>query len=354
MLCAAAAVGLSAWLGCTAPVAGGAAAFRATAGGLSVQAVKVDLTAARVEVRLAWNHVGRTQSLGGIAQKAGAVAAINGCFFEAYTSLPYKNPGHTLVAEGRVIHKGDVGTFLGFGPGGRPHMGRVACKVVGALDGSYEWPNNWYANWINRYPEGGSTVTVFDRWWGDRAPSGRGFYAVVKGGIVRWTGSEAPAISRGEGDYVVYFSGCEERLGRERFRCGRRCSYRVEMTGGPADEAGGQFASGLACGPRLLRDGRVAVAPQEEGFRSPKILTERCSRSAVGYSRDGRTLVMFTTRSATVRELAEAARGLGLCEAMNLDGGASSGLWCDGGYLVTPGREISNALVVLAGTGGAR
>ena len=47
--------------------------------------------------------------------------------------------------------------------------------------------------------------------------------------------------------------------------------------------------------------------------------------------------------------VAEAARALGLYDAMNLDGGASSGLWCDGRYLVTPGREISNALVVLKG-----
>lgn len=36
----------------------------------------------------------------------------------------------------------------------------------------------------------------------------------------------------------------------------------------------------------------------------------------------------------------------GAYQAMNLDGGASSGLYYNGKYLTTPGRKISNALVV--------
>ena len=40
-------------------------------------------------------------------------------------------------------------------------------------------------------------------------------------------------------------------------------------------------------------------------------------------------------------------QALGCEQAMNLDGGASSGLWLSGGYLRQPGRPISNALLVL-------
>jgi exopolysaccharide biosynthesis protein len=36
----------------------------------------------------------------------------------------------------------------------------------------------------------------------------------------------------------------------------------------------------------------------------------------------------------------------GAYQAMNLDGGASSGLYYNGKYLTTPGRQISNAIVV--------
>jgi exopolysaccharide biosynthesis protein len=37
----------------------------------------------------------------------------------------------------------------------------------------------------------------------------------------------------------------------------------------------------------------------------------------------------------------------GAYQAMNLDGGASSGLYFNGKYIRTPGREISNAILVI-------
>ena len=37
---------------------------------------------------------------------------------------------------------------------------------------------------------------------------------------------------------------------------------------------------------------------------------------------------------------------LGAYDAMNLDGGASTGLWVNGKYLVSPGRQINNALLL--------
>jgi len=55
----------------------------------------------------------------------------------------------------------------------------------------------------------------------------------------------------------------------------------------------------------------------------------------------------LVTCSATVRQLADIMKALGAYDAMNLDGGASSGLWVQGKYLVQPGRSISNALLIL-------
>jgi exopolysaccharide biosynthesis protein len=39
-------------------------------------------------------------------------------------------------------------------------------------------------------------------------------------------------------------------------------------------------------------------------------------------------------------------KDLGAVEAMNLDDNASSGLVCNGKYLVQPGRQVANALVL--------
>ena len=41
-------------------------------------------------------------------------------------------------------------------------------------------------------------------------------------------------------------------------------------------------------------------------------------------------------------------KALGCRDAMNLDGGASSGLFFRGAYLTRPGRDISNGLLVMA------
>ncbi|MGH2403023.1 MAG: phosphodiester glycosidase family protein, partial [bacterium] len=100
------------------------------------------------------------------------------------------------------------------------------------------------------------------------------------------------------------------------------------------------------CGPRLLRGGEASVDALAEGFSYPKILTLSLPRSAIGLTRRG-TLLLVTSGSATIVELARLMRALGAHDAMNLDGGASSGVWTDGRYLTTPGRDLSHALVVV-------
>ena len=70
-------------------------------------------------------------------------------------------------------------------------------------------------------------------------------------------------------------------------------------------------------------------------------------RSAVGLTEDGH-LLLVTCPSATMQQLGQVMKALGCGDAMNLDGGASSGLWFRGKYVTPPGRDISNALLVLA------
>jgi hypothetical protein len=78
----------------------------------------------------------------------------------------------------------------------------------------------------------------------------------------------------------------------------------------------------------------------------PKLTEESGQRSFIGYKKDG-TIAMGTVSGSTILELAEVLKQLGLYEAMNLDGGASSGLYSNGRYLTEPGRKLSNSLVVV-------
>lgn len=107
----------------------------------------------------------------------------------------------------------------------------------------------------------------------------------------------------------------------------------------------GQIEGALQAGPRLIVDGKVALDVKNEGFKDPKILTGGGARSALGITKDNK-LILMTTGGATIPQLAEIMKQAGAYQAMNLDGGASSGLYYNGKYLTTPGRKISNALVV--------
>ncbi len=109
--------------------------------------------------------------------------------------------------------------------------------------------------------------------------------------------------------------------------------------------ATGSIKSGLQAGPRLLVNGKVSLNVAAEGFKDAKILTGGGARSALGLTRDHK-LILLTSGGATIPQLAEIMKQAGAYQAMNLDGGASSGLYYNGKYLTTPGRLISNAIVV--------
>jgi hypothetical protein len=109
--------------------------------------------------------------------------------------------------------------------------------------------------------------------------------------------------------------------------------------------AQGDMEGALQVGPRLLTNGKVTLGAKEEGFRDPKILINGGARSALGLTRDHK-LILLTVRGATIPQLANVMLKSGAYQAMNLDGGASSGLYYNGKYITQPGRNISNALLV--------
>lgn len=219
--------------------------FKVGSRSFTAQTVTVSLLhpSVKLDVVLAGNTVGKTEALGSIAKRSGAIAAINGTFFDAY------NEGASKVPYGYIISGGKM---LKNGAGER------------------------------------RTVFAYDR------------------------------------------------------------NLLAELI--PGTEFAARFQSGtiegaLQAGPRLLVNGKVALDVAAEGFRDPKILTGGGARSALGLTRDHK-LILLTTGGATIPQLAEIMKQAGAYQAMNLDGGASSGLFYNGKYVTTPGRLISNALVV--------
>ncbi|HLO48005.1 MAG TPA: phosphodiester glycosidase family protein [Kamptonema sp.] len=102
----------------------------------------------------------------------------------------------------------------------------------------------------------------------------------------------------------------------------------------------------ITCGPRLLRKGKIWLAPKLEGFVDPHVLNVG-ARTAIGFPASGKELYLVTfLTSLSLVEEAEVMKELGCYEAMNLDGGASTALAHNGEILISPGRNLTNAIVV--------
>jgi len=113
-----------------------------------------------------------------------------------------------------------------------------------------------------------------------------------------------------------------------------------------ASDFTGKVESLLACGPRLLTDGRITVYPAAEGFRD-KRLFRSARRSAVGITKHGKLIFAVIVTPVTLTKAAKIMRALGCVDAMNLDGGSSSALYCAGKFFVKPSRNLSTVLMVL-------
>jgi hypothetical protein len=325
------------------PLGARAAAERRTivAGGeaMSVTVVRFPLSRYRLGVALAGSRVGANAFLLDIAQMAAARCAINGTFFAAYageTGEPYG----TLVVDGKLLHLGAIGTRLDVFADGTVQIVPDHLEIRGSLNGSEAYPNNWYAYNLNQTPSpGGSSVYIFTPQRGATLGFRAELAVVARGGnVTRITRDENVAIP--PDGFVIAMQRKEMEILGWKFRVGQRIDYRAVENGVPLRS---RFS--LGAGPRLVQRGTVRVSPIAEGFRDPKILSLRGTRSVVGLT-GGNEVILAVIDHATVTEAAVAVKALGAVEAMNLDDNASSGLVCNGKYLVRPGRQVANALVL--------
>ena len=187
----------------------------------------------------------------------------------------------------------------------------------------------------------GAAAALFNRHWaGSKAPGGT--QVVVSDGVVRLVGSGGSLIPAS--GYVLAFAGGEMGLAG-RFKQDAKCAFRVEYEGAQDQAFWNGVQEAIGCGPRLVKQGEICYDPSSEGFSHAKIISMSGSRSAIGITRDKQLLLVTT--SCTVRQFADVMKALGAYDAMNLDGGASSGLYANGRSLQTPGRLVSNAVVVV-------
>lgn len=299
-----------------------------------VSVVRASLDQYRVRVGLAKGRMGKIDSLDSIARQYGADVAINGCFFDAYSNKAFRSIDHLVVSEGTLLHFTNRGSAFGIKADGKPFFGRPRWKIRGLCD-----RKPWYAYWLNRYPTGSTTITVYTPEWGT-ATGVDGLQVTVEGG-------RAASISRYSSDiprkgFVILFAGDEEKA-TDKFKVGSTVSYEAQCT--TADGEDWMSASeALGCGPLLLNNGADVLDVEGEGFSDLR-KSGSAARSFVGTTASRE--IVFGTCTATPEQETAIAKKLGCTGAMNLDGGASSGLWTSGKWIRKPGRQVANALLLI-------
>lgn len=293
------------------------------------------------KIALANGQIGTTQSLADMAKTNNAVVAINGTFFSAYEGIPV--PWNNLIKDGQVVHIGNTGSAFGFTKDGQVKLERLRIIIKGGTDGSFTYPNNWYAYGVNHWPaENGNLAFLFNSAWGKTLGFSHGTNIVVTDGKVTKI-AENEDVEIPTNGFVISLHGIEKYLA-DRFKIGTTVNYVVSYTNLEEQEVDwDDVITAVGAGPSLVQDGKIIVDPASEGFTEPKILSQSLTRSAIGVNGQGDIILINTV--ANMQTLAEIMKELGAVQAMNLDGGASSGIYHNGKYLVQPGRNLSNALI---------
>jgi hypothetical protein len=272
-------------------------------------------------------------SLVQLARTHDALVAINGGFFNRVRKLPLgalKDGGRWL--SGPILNRGVVG----WEAGGLPRFGRLRLNEWLTDPQGRRWPlvvlNSGYVQkGLSRY------TADWGPWY--RALSGEETAVLLRDGVVRqrFLGTELQrgVPLRGQDTLVVARGGLQLPWGEgESLRISTAFS---DSIGDASNVVGG--------GPLLLQNGRLVLNGQVEGF-SPSFLRQGAPRTVIGSDGDRVwfiTLEGVDDAGPTLTQTANLLRSMGLRDALNLDGGSSTGLVMGGSHTVK-GRGVAGSV----------
>ncbi|MCF8020679.1 MAG: phosphodiester glycosidase family protein [Vallitaleaceae bacterium] len=304
----------------------------------------------RIDSVLAHGKIGATDALSSIVQSASntdatAIGGINGSFFNAYADM---QPSGTLMLDGKVLHMANTGSVLAISGDNTVSVDPLFVKIVGGTNGQWEWPYSWYSWNINHYYSDAAATMIFTPEYAGPRPSHDFTSIEVDKGVV---------IKKGSGGFNIPTDGflvlTKDMKVSNVFEIGKTAEYRMEYYANDFTTVGhsgisldyAHIRTVVGAGPTLVKNGKLKADAGAEGFTEGKITSSAATRSLIGVTSDNR-LGMAVVSGVTVKQLGEIALSLGMVEAMNLDGGGSSGLYYNGSYMTTPGRLLSNAVVI--------
>lgn len=330
---------------------------RTIAGPLSIHILEVDPRLLRIEsVRALDDGVGR-ETVSSIAQRKGALAAVNAGFFRIGGRYDGEPDGILEIQRQWFSDAAELRGAIGWTRGGETaRIGRLKMKWKLQSGGG-----TFLIDGINR-PRGASEAILYN-WAFHRStltdPDGTEFLVSGNKIIDIWKNGNAP-IPR---DGYVYSVGPQASISVENLKAKAKVkvAYELYATAENASAATSDWQSmdfivgGM---PALFFDRRLVFESNEEKMPAG-FATDKHPRTAVGLRHDGTwVFVVVDGRQPTLsvgmnlRELSDLLLSLDCVDALNLDGGGSSTLYYQGGIANSPSdttkeRPVSDAIVIL-------
>ena len=301
---------------------------------LRLNSVRVDPLKSSLELRSLSRGAGMEglTTLPLLARRYDALVAINGGYFNRVRRLPLgalRDQGSWL--SGPILNRGVVAWEAGT----LPRFGRLDLQ---------EWVNDesgrqWPVEFVNSgYVKRG--LARYTSAWGPRyrSLSGAEQAVLLRDGLVlrrydsAWLAAGVP-LAPGEELLVARSTPLPWGVGA-----------RLQLVSRPSNDLG-LAANVMGGGPLLLQGGRIVLDGVAEGF-SPAFLRQGAPRTVIGS--DGRFLWLITLEGLddegpTLLETARFLQAAGLQDALNLDGGSSTGLVL-GGLHTVKGRGVVSAV----------
>lgn len=327
----------------------------------TVNALRLDLKKARLNVVHALDAVIGVETTSSIAQRHGALAAINAGFFRLDKSIFNGDPAGVFVANSRILSESYADRIALLIYKEKANDDLVFAHL--AFEGSIEYRKKQKVEikGLNRQRKDADDLVVFTPEFQQTTLTnpngleivvrnnriaqildGRGSTPIPKNGfVVSATGKFRDSLkSLKNGEIVKLSVGVVPRDGIEEIMR-RKTGFLMDVVGGV---------------PQLIKNGKIEITWEQE--KSSKSFVEtRHPRTAIAKLKDGRALLVTVdgrseaSGGISLQELAEMLLEMGASEAMNLDGGGSTTMFLDGKVVNKPSdkegeRPVSDAILV--------
>ncbi|HCA59894.1 MAG: phosphodiester glycosidase family protein [Acidobacteria bacterium] len=349
---------------------------------VKINLLRLDLTKVRLDVHKALDKAIGLETTSSIANRKGAVAAINAGFFRLDKSEFAGDSAGVLMIDGKLLSESTdnrvgaiIGTFRKSGFVFFGHLNAYTQLYFGERSVTHSFQLSGTNRQLNK-----DEAVVYDSFFGPFTPPNKDGVNISLGRCKRgkrvntfstFTCSRYSIVTKSSGTSIPR-GGFVLSVGPDFFNqvdpsitklhkvlvSGRNLAFQIKETidsrGSYNIDKNFDVVNGV---PQLIKDGKIDITWEEEKA-SRAFVFNRHPRTAVAKLKDGKFLMVTVdgrqpgvSVGMTLQELAEYLLSLGAVDAMNLDGGGSTTMVLDGKVVNKPSdptgeRKIGDAIVV--------